>query len=124
MILIKPWEHLKQGVIEEAILTLGFETKPRRKEWYDEECEAAISVRNRAYNKCIRRPTRAKRTEYQNKRRIADKICRKKKRAALIEHLTKISEEFKDKNLNMAFKGVKSQRESFKPNTDLCKEPR
>jgi hypothetical protein len=124
MILIKPWEHLKQGVIEEAILTLGFGTKPRRKEWYDEECEEAISVRNRAYNKYIRRPTRAKRTEYQNKRRIADKICRKKKRAALNEHLTKISEEFKDKNLNMAFKGVKSQRESFKPNTDLCKEPR
>jgi hypothetical protein len=41
---------------------------------------------------------------------------------ALNEHLTKISEEFKDKSLNMAFKDVKSQREGFKPNTDLCKD--
>jgi hypothetical protein len=41
---------------------------------------------------------------------------------ALNEHLTKISEELKDKNLNMAFKDVKSQREGFKPNTDLCKD--
>jgi hypothetical protein len=41
---------------------------------------------------------------------------------ALKEHLTKISEEFKDKNLSMAFKDVKSQREGFKPNTDLCKD--
>jgi hypothetical protein len=68
------------------------------------------------------RPTRAKRTEYENKRRTADKICRKKKRAALNEHLTKISEEFKDKNLNMAFKDVKSRRECFKPNTNLCQD--
>jgi hypothetical protein len=79
-------------------------------------------VRNQAYNKYVSRPTRAKRTVYENKRRIADKICRKKKRAVLNEHLTKISEEFKDKNLNMAFKDVKSQREGFKPNTDLCKD--
>jgi hypothetical protein len=78
-------------------------------------------VRNQAYNKYISRPIRAKRTENENKRRIADNICRKKKRAALNEHLTKISEEFKD-NLNMAFKDVKSQREGFKPNTDLFKD--
>jgi hypothetical protein len=109
-------------VIKSATLTLGFETKPRRNEWYDEEREEAISVRNQAYNKYISRPTRAKITEYENMRRIADKICRKKKRAALNEHLTKISEEFNDKNLNMAFKDVKSQREGFKPNTDLSKD--
>jgi hypothetical protein len=58
----------------------------KRNEWYDEDCEEAISVRNQAYNKYISRPTRAKRIEYENKR-IADKICRKKKRAALNEHL-------------------------------------
>jgi hypothetical protein len=109
-------------VIKAAILTLGFETKPQRNEWYGEEFEEAISVRNQAYNKYISRCTRAKGTEYENKRRIADKMCRKKKRAALNEHLTKISEEFKDKNLNMAFKDVKSQREGFKPNTDICKD--
>jgi hypothetical protein len=33
-----------------------------------------------------------------------------------------ITEEFKNKNLNMAFKEVKSQREVFKPKTDLCKD--
>jgi hypothetical protein len=107
----KAWEHFKQGVIKAAISTLGFETKPRRNEWYDEECEAVISVRNQAYNKYISKPTRAKRTEYENKGRITDKICRKKKRAAVNEHLTKIGEEFKDKNLNMAFKDVKSPKE-------------
>jgi hypothetical protein len=85
----KTWKHFKQGVIKAAILTLGFETKPRRNEWCDEDCEEAILVRNQAYNKYISRPTRAKRIEYENKRRIADKICRKKKRAALNEHLTK-----------------------------------
>jgi hypothetical protein len=118
----KTWEHFKQGVIKAAILTLEFEKKPRRNEWYDEECEEAISGRNQAYNKYISRPIRAKRTEYKNMRRIADKICRKKKRAALNEHLIKICEEFKEKKLNMAFKDVKSQRDGFKPDTDLCKD--
>jgi hypothetical protein len=84
--------------------------------------EEAVSVRNQASKKYKRRPTLAKRTEYEKKRIISDKRCRKKKRAALNEHLTKTSEEFKDKNLNMAFKDVKSEREDFKPNTDLCKD--
>jgi hypothetical protein len=53
----KTWKHLKQRVITAAILTLGFETKPRRNKWYDEECEEAISVRNQASNKYISRPT-------------------------------------------------------------------
>jgi hypothetical protein len=43
----KTWEHFKKEVIKVAILTLGFETKPRRNEWYDEGCEA-VSVRNQA----------------------------------------------------------------------------
>jgi hypothetical protein len=53
----KTWEHFKQGVIKAAILTLGFETKPQRNRWNDEECEEAILVRNQAYNKNISRPT-------------------------------------------------------------------
>jgi hypothetical protein len=55
--LIKLGSILNKGVIKAAILTLGFETKPRRNEWYDEEYEEAISVRNQAYNKHIGRPT-------------------------------------------------------------------
>jgi hypothetical protein len=53
----KTWEHLKQGVIKAAILTLVFETKSRRNKWYDEDCEESISVRNQAYNKYTSRPT-------------------------------------------------------------------
>jgi hypothetical protein len=75
------WEQLKQGEMKAAISALGYETKPRRNEWYDEECKEAISVRNQAYNRYISSPAQAKRTEYENKR-IADKICRNKKRVA------------------------------------------
>jgi hypothetical protein len=60
--------------------------------------------------------------EYEKKRRIADKICRKKKGEALNEHMIKINEEFQIQNIHMAFNEIKSHREGFKPKTDMCKD--
>jgi hypothetical protein len=60
--------------------------------------------------------------EYERERRIGDKICRKKKREALNEHMIKINEEFQTQNVHMVFKEIKSQREGFKPKTGMCKD--
>jgi hypothetical protein len=78
--------------------------------------------RNQAYKAWLRRSTQAKRAEYEGKRRFADKLCRKKKRVALNKRLCKISEEFKENDLGVAFKEVKSFKEGFKPSTLLCKD--
>jgi hypothetical protein len=116
------WEYMKHGILEAAKSTLEFRISPKRNEWYDEECEEAITMRNQAHNNYIRRPTKNKELEYDKKRRIADKICRKKNGEALNEQMIKINEQFKTLNIHMAFKDIKSQREGFKPKTDMCKD--
>jgi hypothetical protein len=100
----KTWENLKQGVTDAAITILGHAARPGRN-WFDEECATALMPRNQAY-----------------KRRFVDKLCRKKKRVALNKRLCKISEEFKENDLGVAFKEVKSLKEGFKPSTLLCKD--
>jgi hypothetical protein len=55
------------------------------------------------------------------KEELLIKFCRKKKREALNEHMIK-KNEFQTQNVRMAFTEIKSQREGFKPKTDLCKD--
>jgi hypothetical protein len=62
-----------------------------------------IRSKNQAYKAW---PIHAKRNQYENKRRLTDKlpVCRKKKRLKLNEHLLRITEEFNENDLHKALR--------------------
>jgi hypothetical protein len=112
----KTCKTIKGIVMNAAVEILRYD---ERNYWFDNECETVIRSKNQAYETWLGRPTRAKRIEYEKKRRLTEKLCRKKKRHKLNEHLCRITEEFNKNDLHKAFKEVRSYREGFKLSTEL-----
>ena len=73
------WNILKTQLMQVAENTLGYEMKQKHNDWFDEECKKAVSDRNEARNRLLQRKTRTKQQEYEEKRKIAKNICRRKK---------------------------------------------
>jgi hypothetical protein len=73
------WEILRTAINEVADKMLGKTEHKERAQWYDEECSILIQERNEARKRTLQRKTQQAMEEYREKRRIADKICRKKR---------------------------------------------
>ncbi|PSN47273.1 hypothetical protein C0J52_13339 [Blattella germanica] len=116
------WKHVKQQILDTAQTVLGTEPKREINEWFDEECQIKIEDRKKAYKEYLTRSTRQKYELYKNKRREADKICRKKKRTAINKYLIEMDEDLKDNRTFDGFKKVKHMREGYKPRTTLCRD--
>ena len=90
----------------------------------DEECRKAIEERNIARKKCLQRRTRATQEEYEEKRRVATKICRNKKKHWLNDGIRR-TEEAHTRNETMKFyKDIKTFRQAEKAGMSLlvCKD--
>jgi hypothetical protein len=70
----------KNAILETAEVEIGEQRKERNEDWYDEECQIAMKAKNDARKKCLNKETRKKREELEEKRYIATKLCRRKKR--------------------------------------------
>jgi hypothetical protein len=84
------WLELKNNLRKTFEEVLGVETKVSTKEWFDADCEIAIGKKNEAYKCWLGRLTRARRTHYEQLRREANKIRRRKKRQSAEENTRKI----------------------------------
>ena len=113
-------ETIKRGNKEAAEQTIGYQPKPDRRGWFDDECCKALEEKNAPYKKWIDRPTRAKRMEYERLRKISHKICKNRKRMLMDNHIRDIKENIKDIQIRNAYKEVGSLKASFQPHTDLC----
>jgi hypothetical protein len=74
------WKQLKEAITEAAEQTIGYQPRPDRRGWFDDERRVALDEKNIANKKWIDRPTRTKRLEYERLRKVAHKICISKKR--------------------------------------------
>ena len=72
------WSKVKTLFIEATETKVGEKTRIKHKEWFDEDCMNAIKDKNDARKKMIQRETRRNYERYREKRRVADKTCRKK----------------------------------------------
>ena len=100
---------------------MGYEGNIPKNGWFDEECVIALEERNKARKEYINRPTRTKYKVFQEKRRIANQICRKKKRESWNTELNDMEENFTNNNLRSAFKKVNAIKKGFVPKTDLIR---
>lgn len=90
---------IKSNTQEEMLSTYKDANK---NEWYDEECQETITKRNKAWKKMLKRPTIQKKNEYNDWRREAKHICRRKKREYIEKQLKSIQEKY-DRNKSRNF---------------------
>jgi hypothetical protein len=64
-----------------AIFILGYYTKKKRNECYDEECRTVLEIRNAARMKMLQRKTRTNIPEYKKAQREAKLVCKRGKKA-------------------------------------------
>jgi recombinational DNA repair ATPase RecF len=122
------WSYLKTQILETANDILGLEPTQDRREWFDEGCKATKEERNKTYQEYLGRPTLQKQEIYKQKRRDANKLCWRKKRAVLNNHFLQMDKDFKKNNTSDAFICVKSFKEkvlklasySVRIQTEIC----
>ena len=114
------WKNIKQIVKGGAEEVLGFTTKISRNKWYDEDCDKTIRERNRARLKMIVRTTRASMEDFKEKRRIASRTCRRKKRLWENKRLLDMQNDFMGNQNRKYFKFVKEIKTGFQPRVNLC----
>jgi endonuclease/exonuclease/phosphatase family metal-dependent hydrolase len=115
------WKRIKEVIVEAAEQTIGYQPKPDRRGWFDDERRLAVDEKNIAYKKWIDRPTRNKRQKYERLRKVAHKTCKNKERAHTDNCIRNIEENIKDKHIRNPYKEVGSLKGGFKPHTDLCR---
>ncbi|KAG8236282.1 hypothetical protein J437_LFUL016062 [Ladona fulva] len=74
------WNIIKNVLQERADEVLRVKDKAKRQGWFDEEFREIIKKRNEARRKMIERRTRTNIEQFRQKRKEADKLCRRKKR--------------------------------------------
>lgn len=116
------WEQIKSSVKGAAEEALGWAPRQTRIDWFDQDCRAAIEERNQSHREYIARPTRARMEVFKQKRRTADKLCRKKKREYLNRRILQIQEDFNEGRIRQAYKGTRQIINKFQPRTDICKD--
>ena len=116
------WQSLKCALLETAREVLGIEERRRREDWFDEECRESVARRNEAHRKYSQCRTRERKQEYEENRRLANKVCRKKKRTFENGLLLKMEQDFADGRIRNAYKYLKHLREGYKPSTTLCRD--
>jgi hypothetical protein len=73
------WKRTEKVIKEAADETVSKEGNQRNKEWFDDECAKAVLEKNNARKRMIQREKRIKCGRYQELRREANSICKKKK---------------------------------------------
>ena len=116
------WEELKKIIKATTEEIVGLEPKVPRNCWFDKECERALEERNIARNKYLARPTRAKYTEFQTKRREASYICRRKKREANNKRIVEMEKDFQENNIRQGYREVRYRKKGFIPRIDMIRE--
>jgi hypothetical protein len=68
------------------------ENKKPQNEWWDDERRNAIEKKHLARMKCMNRRTRINQNDYMQKRKIANSVCKRKKKEWLNDKITQIEE--------------------------------
>jgi hypothetical protein len=76
----KNWKRTEEVIKETADETVSKDGNQRNKKWFDEECAKIISEKDNARKRILQRETRINYGRYQELRREAKGICKKKKK--------------------------------------------
>jgi hypothetical protein len=116
------WISIKNALLEITKVETGEQRKERNQDWYDEEYQIAMKEKNDARKKCLNKETRKNREEYEEKRKIAIKLCRRKKREMWNKKIEEIKGTNIKKNTRKFYKEVKEMRKDYQQQNVICKD--
>jgi hypothetical protein len=105
------WNRIKTAITETASAIFQIQGKPTRNEWWDDECRQAIRENNNARIKALQSKTRASHEVYREKMKMANKMCRIKKKKWLNDKIMRIEENHKKNEKRKFFEGIKNTRQ-------------
>lgn len=118
------WQCIKNAMLQSAETAeqfLGQKRVNARKEWLDQNCTQAISKRNIARKNYLERPTRNKREIYEDARREAKGVIKKRKRAYINSIMMKTEESFRNNNMREAYRNINYFKKEYQPSTTFCR---
>lgn len=115
------WNFLKTFITLSAQTSLGEMTRRKRRDWFDEECSLAINKKNQDRMMYLGRPTRAKKAAFEQSRKEANRILRKRKRTYMNSFIMRLEEDFRENNPREAYKGVNFFKKGYALSTTICK---
>lgn len=83
--------------------------------WYDEDCKRVTEKKSKARIIYLQNRNEENKRKYDEERRNAKKICRKKKRAMLEQKIEKIEEDYKAKSIRNFYRETKKQKTGYQP---------
>lgn len=116
------WNALRDALVNTAEKVLGPAKINKHVEWYDDECKRKVEERNIARKNMITKKTRSSAIEYSEKRKIAKKECRRKKRKAENERFKSIEEFHEKGETRQVYQHVKEIKKGFQARTNICKD--
>lgn len=116
------WDKIKQSLLTAAEETIGYEERTTRNQWFDDECSQVIQMKNRNRKNFLDRPTRAKRTAYEESRRLANRIIKSKKREYNNNIILNIDEDLRTGNTRQGYREIRFIKQGYRPKCSFCKD--
>lgn len=116
----KEWEKIKNAINEAAEETVGENKRIRNADWFDDECAQIIQEKNKARKRMIQKETRMNTERYQEMRRKANRVCKKKKREKMKKQLEDIAEYSKQNERRKFYKAVEKVKKGYQPRMEGC----
>ena len=91
------WANIRNKITEAANEVIQKQDRKTRNMWWDDECCQAIQEKNMARQKVLQHNTRANQGDYSEKRKIANKICNKKKKTWINDKIIEIESNYQKK---------------------------
>ena len=113
---------MEQAIKSTAEEIIG-ETKYKKKEeWFDEECATYTYIieKNKA-RQMLQKEARTNYQEYQERRREANRICKKKKRENMKKQLQEINQLKQQNERRKFYKAVNNMKRALQPRMSGCK---
>jgi endonuclease/exonuclease/phosphatase family metal-dependent hydrolase len=114
------WANITEAIKKTLEIAVG-EKQTRRSDWFDQECREAIREKNKARDGMIQRGTRSTYAEYKEKRRIANKMCRKKKRENMKLKMEEIEKYKNASEIRKFYNAVKVMNRGYQPRMEGCR---
>jgi hypothetical protein len=114
------WTNIKDATPQAATEIITTKQVIQRNAWWDEECRDAIKQKNKARETCLHRRTRSNQENYEQKRKIANKICRQTKKAWMYTKLKDIEMANKKNDTKKFYRDVQNLSRGPPSSLQIC----
>lgn len=115
------WQSVSEAIKQEALNTLGYQTRNDLKTWFDADCQGVTKRKNDAYREKEDNRTEATIERYRELRREEKRLHRRKKRE-LEDRILDELERLNNANESRKFYNkLNNQRRGFNPRLNFCR---